>query len=119
LSDTIAGRNPEFEREFMRGAAKLAGIDHGWTEAVHDRMQRMEREKGTSAYLAWTVGQIATETDEEGLDLGGWPVLGALLAYRDIPDDEARLYVQAEFQQIAALGALVRMHVTNIREALR
>jgi hypothetical protein len=113
------GRDPDFEREFLRGAEKLAGLDIGWATAVADRLARMEREKGTSSYLELGLRRLLHETDEEALDLGGWPVLTAVALYAEADlGDERRQQAHLLLQAIGAHGVRVAGLVAELRELL-
>lgn len=111
-----ASRNAQFEADFLDQAVRNARGRQEWAEDVIERVDRMSREKG-DAYLGMSLRRMLHEIDEEGLDLGGWPVLTALLCMR-IEDGEVRQYAQTRLLQIAALGAQVRTLVADLRGVL-
>lgn len=112
------GREPTFEHDFLRSAEKLAGLDIGWRQAVEDRLQRMEREKGKDSYRELGLRRMVREAEEEALDLGGWPLLAALLSYSDLPDGEDAHEFRMLMQQMAAYGVLVAGLARRARDLL-
>lgn len=111
-------RNPTFERDFLKEAERLAGLSGGeWSFDVADRLQVMERTKGSDAYLGVPLQKLVSEIEEEGLDLGGWPVLAALASYT-LDDEEQAAELRSVLIQIASYGPLVHQLCAKAREIL-
>jgi hypothetical protein len=113
------GRDPAFEREFLRQAERLAGMTNsGYADEVEARLHRAEREKGPDSYLLLGMRRLAIEVGEEALDLGGWSCVAALSAYPQVTDMDTRHQVHLLLQQIAAHGPLVWELVRQLRDVL-
>lgn len=112
-------RQPELEREFLRGAERHAGVSNGWTYAVEDRLLAMERAKGRDSYRSLSLWKLLTEIDEEGLDLGGWPVLAVLRSYDAGLDDDVAHEFRLILQAISACGAQTHALVERARDLIR
>jgi hypothetical protein len=116
----LSARNPAKEREFLRGAEKIAGLDIGWAERVEERLLRMERSKGTDSYRTLGFWRCVAETDEEDQDLGGWPLMAYLLSFDEFADDDERgLEARILLQHIAAHGVQVAGLIERLRELRR
>lgn len=111
-------RSLDFEREYLEGAVRQAGWDLSWVHEVIKRLHAAERAKGPDAWMQITPSQFCHEIQEEGLDLGGWPVLFAELLHHLEIDGERRMLVILELQAISALGAQVEPHLNRIKELL-
>lgn len=112
-------RNSDFERDFLDGAERRArSMGIGYTEKVRDRLTRAERQYGVASYLDKGLRGCLRETDEEALDLAGWPVLAALIANDEISDYETRCYFVDRLQHLAALGAEAHQVVKELEGLL-
>lgn len=112
-----AERNPDVEREFLRNAERVAGLDIDWADRVKDRVLRMERSKGKDSYKQLGFWRCVSETEEECLDLGGWPMMAFLLSHTEFSDDDERgLEARMILQQIAAHGVRVSGLIGRLRE---
>lgn len=112
-------RDANFERDFLEGAERRAkSMGLGFTEVVRDRLTRAERQYGVASYLEKGLRGVLRETDEEAADLGGWPVLGALIANDEMMDDDLRCLVVDKLQEIASLGVLAHQLVHELQGLL-
>jgi hypothetical protein len=102
--ESAGGRDPEFERKFLVGAARMGGLGVGFPQRVADRLLRSERIYGRDSYRNLSFARILNEIGEEALDLGGWSVLAALLAETTL-DSETVIEARVILQEIAAHGA--------------
>lgn len=118
VRDDRDARQSETEHEFLRGAEKRAGLDSGWSQGVQDRLLRMERAKGRDSYRSLSIARFLTEIEEESFDLGGWPVLAALVTYASDLDDETAHELRLVLQAIAAEGARAHALVAQCRALL-
>ena len=114
--DPRTAPDPEFQRQFLRGAEKLSGLDIGWSDQVADRVAAMEAKYGES-YRTIPVGRFLREIEAEAHDIGGWPMFLALRVNAlDHLDDEAKLDVKLLLQELAAYGPRVANLVDKVRE---
>jgi hypothetical protein len=119
VSHLSGGRDPAFEREFLRQAERLAGMTNsGYVEEVAARLHRAEREKGPDSYLSLGMRKLANEIGEEALDIGGWSTVAALSAYPQVADVERRHQVHLLLQGIAAHGPLLWELCRQLRDLL-
>ncbi len=116
--DPRTAPNPAFQRDFLKGAERAAGLDVGWSDAVLDRLTAMEAKYG-QRYRTMSLRTLLREINEESFDLGGWPVLAALMVNgEDGIDTDVALEVKQLLQQISAHGVRVTGLVERIRERL-
>lgn len=112
-------RDSRFERDFLDGAERKAlSMGLGYRDLVVDRLTRAERSYGVNSYLDKGLSGLLREIDEEGLDLGGWGVLTALVADAEVVDPDARILFVTRLQEIAAKGAEVHQIVAELRRCL-
>ncbi len=111
-------REPHFEAAFLEHAERMAGMQREWAEKVKARLHYMEREKGPDSYLALGLLHITRETEAEALDLGGWPLMGALASYASDMDPEKAHEFRMLMQRAAAYGPLVDDLVQQARDLL-
>jgi hypothetical protein len=98
-------RHRDFEREYLEGAARNAGVGAiGFERDVTDRLAEGEVLYGVTA-LGRPMGELIRELREEGYDLGAWSVLAAQSEDMAELDEESRLLVQTLLQQVAGKGA--------------
>lgn len=114
--DDMPERDPQVEHDFLQAAERLAGLDIGWTELVEARLARMDASKGRDGFLELGFWRCVAETDEEGFDCGGWPLMAYHLSFAEFADDpdrgdEARMLLQ----EIAAYGVRVHGVVQQLR----
>lgn len=112
-------RNADFERDFLDGAERRAlSMGAGFSDQVRDRLERAERQYGVASYLDKGLRGCLRETDEEALDVGGWPVLAALIANDEIRDGDTRRYFVDRLQRIASLGVEIHQIVKELEGLL-
>jgi hypothetical protein len=119
MTHLSGGRDPSFEREFLRQAERLAGMTNsGYADEVEARLHRAEREKGPDSYLELGMRRLASEIGEEALDVGGWATVAALSAYPQIADTDQRHEVHILLQQIASYGPILWELCRQLRDRL-
>ncbi len=113
------GRDSHFERDFLDAAEREAGaMGLGYRDVVMDRLTAAERQYGVDSYLEKGLRGLLREVDEEAADLGGWPVLAALVVNESITDEDTRVHIVVLLQHIASLGVQAHQVVQQIERLL-
>lgn len=115
--DPRTAHDPAFQRGFLKGAEQAAGLDIGWADAVSDRVGQMQVKHG-ERYRTMPMRRLLREIDEEAFDLGGWPMLAALVVNAEDLDPDVILEIKHRLQGIAALAVRQSAEVQAIRELL-
>lgn len=116
--DPRTAPDPVFIRQFLRGAERVAGLDLGWSDDVFDRIQALNAVHG-ERYRTYSLRQMLREISEEDQDLGGWPVLAALVVNgMDDLDADVALEIKQLLQQVSAYAVRQEGLVERIRVLL-
>lgn len=111
-------RDPGFEREFLRQAARAAGVDpDDFANECEDRLS-LGMELYQDAALGMPLRRLVRELDEEGADLGTWAVLAAQCDELQGLEGDVRLEVSLWLQEYAKLGARAVYVGGRIRDVL-
>ncbi|MBA2707941.1 MAG: hypothetical protein H0U59_09080 [Gemmatimonadaceae bacterium] len=107
-----AVRDREWERQFLTyaGGAQYAAD-------VLDRVDRLDAVHG-SRWTTYSLERMLSEIDEEGADLGGWPMLTAQHPELLDLDDDRLQWARLLLTEIARHGAEVRALTGQLRSLL-